>query len=479
MPNYNAPGIYIQDEIGGSQTIDQQSSSIGCLFGQTRSGTPNVLQKVTSWTEFIEKYANGLETPFISNSYLPYAVYGFFQNGGNYLYVCNIKKNAIKARITTTGSKITFIASSEGTWANGLRVKFTRSGNYTNTNRRFDVKFILGNNSVTLRSVKIENLVKSVMASPRLRAWIGSVTLANDSELAEETAILAGGTDGDTLTDTEYLSALNLLDTIDDVTMVGIPGQTSNNINNGLISYCETNNLFPIIDMPRGATIEDTYEYREGISAFTGALAYPWGKVNDPITNTLIAVPTVGHVMGVYARTIETRGVFKVPAGLEASVNGFVEMETALTTSQVDILNPVGVICIVSRPNAGIVIWGARSLNSTDKTMRYVSDGLLNLNIKKSLYTGTQFAIFEPNNADLWSRLETACTSFLEDLRNQGALRGEPKEAYYVTVNSTNNTETSIESGELNIEVGYAPVKPAEFIVIKLSHSITANNSVD
>jgi hypothetical protein len=147
-------------------------------------------------------------------------------------------------------------------------------------------------------------------------------------------------------------------------------------------------------------------------------------------------------------------------------------MESVLTPSNISTLNPVGVCCIVSRPNAGIVIWGARSLNSSDTTMRYVSDGLLNLMIKKSLYNGTQFAVFEPNNEALWNRLDTACRAFLESLRQEGALKGEPEQAYYVVVNETNNPEASINAGILNIEVGYAPVKPAEFVVIKLAHSI-------
>lgn len=478
MANYNAPGVYIQDETTGSQIISQQSSSIGCLIGVTKSGKVNTLQKITSWTEFIEKYANGLSTPFIANSYLPYAVYGFFQNGGSILYVDNVKKNAVKATGTSETSHITLTAAYEGTWANGMTVTFAKGSNWSSSNKVYTITFTIGTNSIVLKGVKLAKFASAVAANTRLSSWIGTVTLGSGAEFVEETITFSGGSEGDTLTDTEYIGALSLLDTVDDITMVAIPGQTSNNVNNGLISYCESKGLFPMLDMPRGATIDDATEYRESISSFTGSLTYPWGNINDPITNTLISVPTVGHVMGVYARTIETRGVFKVPAGLDAGVNGFIEMETELTTNQVDILNPVGIICIVARPNAGIVVWGARSLNSNDTTMRYVSDGLLNLNIKRSLYVGTQFAIFEPNDENLWSRLETACKSFLEDLRSQGALKGTSEQAYYVIISDANNTPTSIANGELNIEVGYAPVKPAEFIIIKLSHSISASDTI-
>ena len=266
-----------------------------------------------------------------------------------------------------------------------------------------------------------------------------------------------------------------MVDVIDDVTFVAIPGQTSKVVNDALISYCEEHTLFPILDMPVGSTAEETKAYRKSISAFTGALTHPWGKVNDPLTNTLKLVPNAGHVMGVYARIIESRGIHKAPAGVDAVVRGFIEMEYQLTPAQISTLNPVGVICITSRPNAGIVIWGARSLNSKDTTMKYVTDGLLNINIKKSLYNGTQFAVFEPNDEALWSKVQATCKSFLETLRLQGALKGTADEAYFVTVDSSNNTDDTIANGELHIDIGYAPVKPAEFVIIKLAHSIDNN----
>ena len=161
-----------------------------------------------------------------------------------------------------------------------------------------------------------------------------------------------------------------MIDVLDDVTLVAIPGQTSKVINDAILSYCDNNGLFPILDMPLGSTAEETKAYRKSISAFTGALPHPWGKMNDPLTNTLKTVPTAGHVMGVYARTIESRGIHKAPAGVDAVVRGFVEMEYQLTPAQISTLNPIGVVCVTSRPNAGIVLWGARSLNSKDSTMR-------------------------------------------------------------------------------------------------------------
>ena len=479
MPSYNAPGVYIHDVVSGAQTIDQASSSIGALIGVTRAGTLNVAQKIGSWTEFIEKFANGLDTPFMANSYLPYSVYGFFQNGGKNLYICSIKKkDAVVAEASaSTQNGITAKAKSAGVWGNDLKIELKKAEGWIDTeNEIFNVIVSLGaSDSVTIKEVNLDTFLKEVNANPKVQKWFSEIKIANEKgKLIEETVTLSKGTDGSALEDSDYTDALATLDALDDVTMVAIPGQTSKAVNDALMAYCDNNGLFPMLDMPIGSTAEQAKAYRKSISAFTGSLSYPWGKMNDPLTNTLKTVPTCGHLMGVYARTIESRGVHKAPAGTDAVVRGFIEMETAITRSQLETLNPIGVICIMSKPNAGIVVWGARSLNGADTTMRYVSDGLLNLNIKRSLYNGTQFAVFEPNDENLWSRVNTSCKAFLEMLRQNGALKGDKDEAYYVTVDGTNNTDATINAGQLNIEIGYAPVKPAEFVIIKLAHSIVS-----
>lgn len=474
MANYKTPGVYIQDIASGSQSIEQASSSVGLLIGVTRNGLINVAQKIGSWTEFISKYASGLDTPFLENSYLPYAVHGFFTNGGKELYIGSVKKNAVKATKTGTKNAITVTASSEGAWGNDIKVAIAQNRDYSDNYKAFDVTISVGSNdSVVISEVTLDNIATTVMANTKAKQWIEEFTLGEGiSELSVEEITLTGGTDGDSLTDTDYEKALTMIDVLDDVTFVAIPGQTSSTVNDAILTYCNNHGLFPIIDMPVGSTAEATRTYRKKLNAWTGALCYPWGKVSDPLTNTLKAVPSAGHTMGVYARIVESRGVHKAPAGTEATVQGFIEMECQLTSEELGTLNTAGVVCIISKPNAGIVIWGARSLNSSDSRMKYVTDGLINLNIKKSIYNSTEFAVFEPNDEGLWSHLRTICKSFLEDLRTSGTLKGTAKEAYYVTIDGTNNTEDSIANGELNIEIGYAPVKPAEFVIIKLAHSM-------
>lgn len=477
MASYNAPGVYVQDIIVGSKSIEQASSSVGILIGVTRNGLINVAQKVTSWTEYIAKYANGLDTPFLTNDYLSYAVHGFFTNGGKELYIGSVKKNATKATLTSTTNKIKATALYEGVWGNDIKVDIVKNADNSTAYPAFDVVISVGSNDkVTVTDVLLDNISTAVMSNSKVKQLLGEFSIdSSTTALAEESFTLASGTDGDTLSDTDYTDALKMIDVLDDVTFVAIPGQTSSTITEEILKYCESNNLFPIIDMPVASTLEATKAFRNKIHAWTGALSYPWGKVLDPLTNSLKAVPNAGHLMGVYARTVENYGVHKAPAGIEASVRGFVEMEYQLTPTQLGSLNSVGVICITSRPNAGIVVWGARSLNSKDNTMKYVTDGILNLNIKKSLYDGTQFAVFEPNEETLWSKIEANCKAYLETLRLSGALKGTAEQAYFVTVDGTNNTEDSIANGELHIDIGYAPVKPAEFVIIKLAHSIVAS----
>lgn len=474
MP-YQSPDVYIEDVKSGSQSITQVSSSVGAVIGVTRSGEVGVPTLVSSWTDFINKFANGLDTPFTSTSYLPYAVYGFFANGGKRLYVDRVVHSTAK-KATKEGTNLTVTAKSEGTWGNAVAVKVVKNEDWVeNDNEEFDVVVSVGSSdSTTIKSVFLDTIVNAILSDSKAKAWIGDVELKAE-KLSEETITLAGGEDGvSDLTDSDYVDALSDLDTIvDEITMVSIPSITTPTVIDGVLSYCDNNKLFPIVSPPKGSTPEEVKVLRKKVSALYGAMPYPWGVLTDPLTNKDKTVSPEGHYMGVCARIIESRGVHKAPAGTEAVLRGFTSMEYTLSKADCDMLNPIGVVCLVTRRNYGLVVWGARGLNSSDSTMRYVSDHFLNINIRKSLYEGTQFAVFEPNNESLWIGVRSTCKAFLETLRAKGAFKGTGEgDAYYVVCDSSNNTEDTIREGYLNIEVGYAPVKPSEFVVIKLAHSI-------
>lgn len=476
--DFNRPDVYIQDVSTGASPIQQASSTIGILIGAMRSGPVKDPVLVSSWTEFIQNFANGLDTPFMKDSDLPYSVYGFFANGGSSVYIVRVASaTAEKAKATgTLNAGLTIEAKYPGAVAPTIQIK--KSADWIeNTNEVFDVVVTMNSSDegvATITEVTKDTIVEAINTNLATQNWI--VASATDlAKLQEETITLADGADGvEDLADTDYIEALEVCSTIDDASFLAIPGQTSNAVNDGILTYCDAHMLFPILDMPIGSTVKATKEYRKSISAYGGCLAYPWGVVSDPLTNGTKTVPTAGHVMGVYSRVIGQQGIKKAPAGVDAVVKGFLSLEKKLTDAEMGQLNPVGVICIVPRTNAGIVIWGARGLNPK-ADMRYVTDVIINYNIKKSLYTGTQFAVFEPNDETLWSRVTATCEDFLETLRLNGVLKGTADQAYYVKCDASNNTDATINNGFLYVEIGYAPVKPAEFVVIKLAHTMDSN----
>jgi len=170
-------------------------------------------------------------------------------------------------------------------------------------------------------------------------------------------------------------------------------------------------------------------------------------------------------VAGVYARVDRERGVHKAPANEE--LYSVLDVERKITTSDQDTLNPDGINCIRNFPGRGIRIWGARTLAGGESEWRYINVRRLFCMLEESIYEGTQWAVFEPNDQMLWARLRRDIGAFLKRMWLQGALFGNtPEEAYYVKCDSENNPPETRENGELYIEVGVAPVKPAEFIII-------------
>lgn len=473
------PDVYISDVKSGTQPIEGAATTIGIMLGALRTGPVGEYFMVGSWTEFLEYAANGLDTPYLAGSDLPYAVYGFFANGGQYLYIIRVASAnaaaASKAASTNTGLTVTAVDKGNLSPV----IKIAKAAAYeADENEEFVVTVTMSSAedaSVTIEGVYKDNIVDLVNSNAYASKWVKATGPITAAKLQEETLTLTGGVDNVAgLTDTDFIDALSVADTIDDASFIAIPGQTSAAIHSKLMEYGDNNQLFPILDAPVGSSVSTVKTYRKGISAFTGALVYPWGYVYDPLTEQNKLVPPSGHYMGVSARQIAERGVGKAPAGTDAVVRGFLEMESVLTKADIAQLNPAGVVSILPMTGSGIVVWGARSLSS-DATMKYVSDGNINYYLKKSLYRGTLWAVFEPNNASLWDRVAGSCRSFLHDCRTEGVIRGESdEEAFYVICDSSNNTQSTIDNGILNIQIGYAPQKPAEFVVIKIAHQMSS-----
>lgn len=199
------------------------------------------------------------------------------------------------------------------------------------------------------------------------------------------------------------------------------------------------------------------------------AMYYPWVEVLDPVTRARIAVPPSGHVLGAYARTDNDRGVFKAPASVP--VRGLLAFSRVVSDGEQEVLNPAGVNALRRLDGLGDVIWGARTISS-DGLWKYVPVRRLFIFLEQSIVRGTRFAVFEPNDQKLWARLRDSVSNFLTSQWRSGALFGNtPEEAFFVKVDETTTTQDDRDNGRVNIIVGIAPVKPAEFIVFQIGQA--------
>ena len=210
-----------------------------------------------------------------------------------------------------------------------------------------------------------------------------------------------------------------------------------------------------------------------GTRSKNAALFFPRLRQPNPLRDNQVEdfVPC-GAVAGVFARTDATRGVWKAPAGLEATLVGVPQLSVPLTDQENGQLNPLGVNCLRTMPAAGRLIWGARTLQGDDRLAsewKYVPVRRLALYIEESLYRGTQWVVFEPNDEPLWGQIRLNIGAFMQSLFRQGAFQGKtPQEAYFVKCDSETTTQNDINLGIVNIVVGFAPLKPAEFVIIRI-----------
>jgi len=245
-------------------------------------------------------------------------------------------------------------------------------------------------------------------------------------------------------------------------------------------AYAEGRRAFYLFDVPNAETprdeipeIEDYFDQNGTLRHKNLATYFPRPMIADPLNEfRLRAVPASGTIAGLYARIDAERGVWKAPAGLEAVLRGVQRLEYVMTDAENGVLNPIGINCLRRFPIAGNVCWGARTLVGADllaSEWKYVPVRRLALFLEESLYRGTQFAVFEPNDEPLWSQIRLNVGSFMQSLFLQGAFQGQtPRQAYLVKCDSETTTQDDINHGIVNILVGFAPLKPAEFVIIRI-----------
>lgn len=471
------------------------SATTGVLIGVTQRGPIGVPVKVSSWDEYIEKFAYGMESPFLIGSYLAYSVYGFFQNAnavlnagevskGADLYVMRVASNTAKASTvsaTATNGPLVINAKDKGKW--GDKVKVVLAVNAEDSNL-VDCIVYLGAD----KKEQFSRLTKTTTGPKYYETWINdnsqfiNVVAGNFTANTLETAfVLTGGADGvEDLTDTNYKGMLTNLDEIEDARLISIPGETSEGLTTALIDYCKGRrnaDMFPVIDGAKTADIDTIKTYKTAIAGTPGALYYPWLKVSDPLSSSSSATidcPTCGHVMGTIARIANSRGVWKAPAGTEAVLVGAVGLFRKLKIGEdTDQLSPNGINAILNKPEYGIVVWGARTMDRED--MEYVSDQLFNMYLRTTLDTQTQWAVFEPNKAITRTKLSTQVEGIMYDLFKNGAFAGEAddgSDSYFVQCDDSINTQQVIDNHQIVCKVGYALAKPAEFVVFYLTHNL-------
>ena len=499
---YLSPGVYVEEVSGGVKPIAGVGTSTGAFVGIAEKGEIGKAKLITNWSQFVKEFGG-----FIPNGYLAYAVYGFFAEGGTSCYVvrtCHYTDIMTPATKSAETSAFTLVdnsdakcirvsALSEGVWGHNISVKTGAASEGSGFKIRVRYQGIEDDVEIfdKLTMSDVEDVINTASNFIRVEkdAWKeGSTDVTGSGNVPknDQEGNLSGGDDGisgivanDFIGDKSAQNGLYAFDVVDDINIVAIPDMYGDRggILDGL-NYCKNRkDCFFIADPPYGLTPTQAKDFKNATGTYSGnafnssygALYYPWVYISDPLTGKKKLVPPSGVVAGTYAYTDSARGVHKAPAGIsEGYLDSVVGIEKIITKGEHDVLNPAQVNVIRSL-TAGICIWGARTL-SADSEWLYVNVRMLLLYIEESVDEGTQWVVFEPNDPALWGKVKRNITAFLMRVWRDGALFGTtPEEAFFVKVDEENNPPEVRDAGQLIIEVGVAPVKPAEFVIIRIS----------
>ncbi|MEV4777566.1 phage tail sheath family protein [Burkholderia sp. LMU1-1-1.1] len=510
MPEYLTPGVYIEEIERGPRPIEGVPTSTAAFLGETERGSIKP-RLVTSYKEYQRWYGG----TFGDSKFMPYTVSGFFENGGKRLYVCRIVgENATPAEATF--GQFLVRASGAGSWgkrvwariddsttkrpdaggtpvAVGFRLRFAFWANPPANFQPFDPiaeplrlprpslsedfdDLVTDASSPDYWQKRMRDssalamLVPVPPAGPDARPANGSSALSQagaDDPAPLDVADYKGDlVPGAPRAELQGLAALEL-DPFREVSLVYAPAADTDTTV-AIIDHCERMRFrFAAVDVSKGASNAGGLDPRTNVKDSSyAAFYYPWISMSDPQTGARKTVPPGGHVLGVYARTDVERGVFKAPAN--ETVRGALELEFDINDRTQEVLNPRGVNAVRQFPGRGIRIWGARTLSS-NPLWKYVSVRRLFIFLERSIYEGTQWVVFEPNDIQLWDRVTDTLRLFLRSQWRQGALFGRTEEqAFFVTCNESTMTQDDILNGRLICEIGIAPVRPAEFVVFRI-----------
>lgn len=498
------PGVYIEEVPSGVRAISGVATSIAAFVGWANRGPADRAQLVQSWSDF-ERHFGGLHR----QSLLGYAVQQFFTNGGQQAHIVRLhhtdaETSTISIDSADAGTSLDFEASSPGAWGNDYAVGISRRADDA-TRFRVTVHVVDSDGNETPVE-SFENLsmdpddrrfVATLVNEQSLfvRVGITGTSTTPPSDTASPHPLLgdtgSGGTAGEDGTvlvpDTaDFESALsagggsdgvNLLERVDLFNILCVPAQTTPSVVGQLQAFCRRHRAFYIADC---AESDDFASLQGGLDggitgsdSINSAFYFPWLRAPDPLQEGRPrSFPPSGFVAGLFARTDTTRGVWKAPAGTEASVNGVSGLTEVLTDLENGTLNVQAINCLRRFSVYGNVVWGARTLaghNDRGSEWKYVPVRRIALFLEESLYRGTQWVVFEPNDETLWSQIRLNLGAFMQGLFLQGAFQGSSaRDAYFVKCDAETTTQADIDRGIVNIHIGFAPLKPAEFVVLKI-----------
>jgi hypothetical protein len=414
MPFYAAPGVYVEEVPRGARPIGAVGTSTAAFVGAApdADARPGEAVAVNSWTSFVGTFASEAT----SATPLALAVHGFFENGGGRCYVVN----------TPEGQPIA--GAGRG-----------RSG---------------------LRALEAVDEVAIVAAPGHADADSWDALLTHCERLEDRVAVL---------------DTVGEVDDVEQLTRVATAGPAPTRRRGGAATEASA----PAPDGEGGeggeaaATSTPGTEPSDGFrprqSAY-GACYFPHLVIRDPFSGDRVVAPPSGHMAGIWARTDVTRGVHKAPAN--EIVRGALDLTYPVTREEQALLNPQGINCIRFFPGAGVLVWGARTVDAEASEWRYLSVRRLFNMLKESIAEGTRWIVFEPNDYILWRSIVRDISAFLTRVWRDGALFGRtPQEAFFVKCDEETNPPDERDAGRVTAIIGIAPVKPAEFVVFKLSQS--------
>lgn len=494
------PGVYIEEIPSGVRTITGVATSITAFIGSALRGEENEPTLVQSFADYSRNFGD------LSRSHpMGFAVSQFFRNGGRDALIVRVTQGGAAA--TVSADSLNLEAASSGDWGERLSVTITHPDPVINPGAAANEIFNLIISDSGTGTIETFNNISALADNQRYATTIleqQSKLVRVDGTLAvtrpaavSDVAFNADGNDGGTITDTEVSAAgletnregIWALEKAGLFNLLCIPPFTLDNTGDigaqtrsAAATYCLGRRAIFIAD-----PLYDWDEHSDITNPATGLDSPTWGLSRN--ANTAVYFPRViqpnplqegrlaefapcGIIAGIISRTDANRGVWKAPAGLDATLKGVSALTAKLTDANNGVLNPLAVNCLRAFPVNGRVVWGSRTLAGADQLAsewKYLPVRRTALFIEESLYRGTQWVVFEPNDEPLWAQIRLNVGAFMQNMFRQGAFQGSsPRDAYFVKCDSESTTQTDIDNGIVNILVGFAPLKPAEFVVIKL-----------